>query len=181
MVDTVYIVTVTEEKDSSFCEVFVFHDIGKANLKLEELTYGTIDEEILTSITIYTGILLPASCLPASFDGTAPYIFIRNPDRVHDDSVSEEAYFWKSKSDPKLVAEKIEDIVGKELFGSLHEDILPSQISIDDIRLFLGYPMVPIIQVSETDFDEEVMDRFEKIKDDIFNIINQTGAKECQL
>jgi hypothetical protein len=41
--------------------------------------------------------------------------------------------------------------------------------------------MVPIIQVSETDFDEEVMDRFEKIKDDIFNIINQTGAKECQL
>lgn len=170
MSNVVFIINVIENKNSGMSDVFVFDDVDDVNLKLEEITYGHTNYE---NIEVFSGIIIPSEHIPASFDGTIPHILIQNPDRVFDETVSDEAYFFKSSSDPKVVTEKIEELMAvDDLFFSSYAVESPV-IGIEDVKLFFGYAMLPVLQIIEESVDEEVFERLEKIKDAATNIKNK--------
>jgi len=163
----VFLIVINEDEEEVFTELFEFPTLEATNCKLEDLTYGNLDDE---SIHIYHGMMTSPEFIPKSLNGTAPFIIVMNPDRFLSNADSSEVLFFKGSSDPKILMEKIEDLLSSDDFFPL----ATSKVKTSDIRLFFGYKMIPVLQVTESSLDDEVIDRAEKISGSMDTLRKET-------
>lgn len=175
--ENVFLLVAYTSAEVNSAEVCILPSIAEVNMKLEELTYGNINDE---SIKVYNGIITSSLHLPTSFHGMIPHILIAKSPKfsdtikklsleyedddymvLGDDQLYtdiEDALFISGPPDQLGMINKIEMLVDKD------------GINIDDILLFFGYELVPIVQVSEDSYDddEEIIMRLNNIKEDIY-------------
>lgn len=173
--EDVFIVVAFASENSDVAEISIVASIMEVNNKLEELTYGNIQEEL---IKVYSGVIMSCLHLPKSFHGIIPHILVvekpkfselmDNLSDIYDDDYMslgydylygdiEDAKFISGPPDQQYMAEKIEKLVTED------------NIKIDDILLFFGHELIPVLQVSADSYDddEEIVTRLSDIKNDI--------------
>ncbi len=142
------------------------------NHKLEDISWSNLDEN---NVRIYHGVMVSAMFIPNNFKGCTPYIIIKNPDCNSSPALDNEYFFKKVPGGPEKIAEEIEKaLTAKDLFISSYY-MYPIQLSIHNVKLFLGYRLGAVFQVMPEAEDDETIDRLEKLAKDI-----KTKSQELQ-
>jgi hypothetical protein len=156
MDNEVFLLTINEDEEDVATEVFKFKDLETCNYKLNDLSWGNLDDD---NIRIYHGVLSSATFLPESFKGCTPYIVIKNPEGDVTPVLAHEHVFKKVPSDPAIVAINIQTLLeDDELFIS-STYLQQIQPTIYDVQIFFGRRVSPVFTILEENLDEEVMYR----------------------
>lgn len=139
-------------------DLYICDSLEEVNDQLEDLTFANLDPE---NNKTYHGVLISGHTIPDSFQGCTPYIIVKNPERYEISVLENEAMFLKESCSPDKVAETITNILnGDNIFDN---DSTP--ITIDDVFIFLGRELIPVLQIVESAIfhDEEFCDRIERM------------------
>lgn len=144
-------------------DIYIYDSIEEVNDRLEDLTFANLDPDLNK---IYHGVLISGRTIPESFQGCTPYIVIKNPERYEVSVLEHEAMFLKESCSPDKVAETITTILtGDNIFSN---DSTP--IRIEDVFVFFGREVIPVLQITEAavfedeEFSERVAEMVEKFK-----------------
>jgi len=150
----VFVIVSDASGDEIIKDIYVYEGIEEVNSCLEDLTFANLDPE---GNKIYHGALIPGHTIPESFQGCTPYIIIKNPERYHISVLENEAMFLKEECSPDKVANTITSLLtGSNVFS---DDSI--KLDIEDIYIFFGREVLPVLQITEDSVfeDEEFADR----------------------
>jgi hypothetical protein len=160
MSNEIFIITINEDLDDTTTEIFIYKNIEACNFKLENTSWGNIDED---NIRVYHGILTNATFIPENFKGCTPYIVLKNPEGNRTSIFENECIFEKTTAETTIVVNRIQELLKNEELFTSPKASLRIASTIEDIKIFYGQRQPPILQISEENLDEEVIYRLSSL------------------
>ena len=135
------------------------------NYKLHDVFYRNLNK---VDVSIYQGVLIPATFIPESFNGISPYLVIRNPLEDNEFESKCEIYFKKQSTYAINLISVIQNLLEENsLFGLTK--MSKTKLTIQEVFIFLGRKIRPILYIPHDELDEELIERAESMVVDMNN------------
>lgn len=160
IIEDVFLIMLGEEKEET--EMYICASVDEANSILEDESFGNATSGI---IKIYQGVLVPANFIPNNLKACTPYIVIFRDGQVpteidiYNGEEIKTVYFEKvNRSNSIEVTDKIQELME---FNPLEKptEYKKFRTKIENIRLFFGHQIQPVLNIAEINLDEELIHR----------------------